>query len=158
MTDCQVMTPQSQTLQFLPDPDAVRQALDQITAACRTLLPPEPADMVDDVVGDVQIALAEAMNNIAEHAFVGLPLVPAQVSLSIEGGLLRILLQDRGHPLPAEILEPRGHQDLNVEIGDLPEGGFGWMLIHELTQRIEFVRDGGENRLTLYFPLQKPKN
>ena len=33
----------------------------------------------------------------------------------------------------------------------LPEGGFGWFLIRALTERLDYARADGENRLTLHF-------
>lgn len=38
-------------------------------------------------------------------------------------------------------------------MGDLPEGGFGWFLIRDLTQNLSYVRDGATNRLDFVLPL-----
>ncbi|WP_245605407.1 ATP-binding protein [Roseicyclus elongatus] len=35
---------------------------------------------------------------------------------------------------------------------DLPEGGFGWLLIHQISTALTYRRDGGENRLSLTLP------
>ncbi|WP_280514091.1 hypothetical protein [Allosediminivita pacifica] len=36
----------------------------------------------------------------------------------------------------------------------LPEGGFGWFLIHELARELAYRHDGGMNRLTFRLPLR----
>jgi serine/threonine-protein kinase RsbW len=36
---------------------------------------------------------------------------------------------------------------------DLPEGGFGWFLIRELTKDLQYVRHEDQNRLTFSIPI-----
>ena len=44
--------------------------------------------------------------------------------------------------------------NLNTEIDALPEGGFGWYLIHSLTQDLDYQRDEEWNCLSFRVPMQ----
>jgi len=41
--------------------------------------------------------------------------------------------------------------DLDAEIDDLPEGGFGWALVDILCTKVHSKRSGSFNTLRLYF-------
>ena len=41
----------------------------------------------------------------------------------------------------------------DTALEDLPEGGFGWHLIHSLTNDLTYLRTGGCNRLRFLLPL-----
>ncbi|MCT4372529.1 ATP-binding protein [Yangia mangrovi] len=95
-----------------------------------------------------ELVLAEALNNIVEHAYAGQG--PGRIRLWLQGvpGAIRLELRDRGRPmpdlaLPEGRLKPLGHD------GDLPEGGFGWYLIRRLAAEVSYRRVGGENVLRL---------
>jgi len=105
--------------------------------------------------GTIKIALAEALNNIAEHAYAGQqPPGPVDLHATADGGILQVILLDRGRALPGLAPPPGLHHDLEVEPDSLPEGGFGWLLIRELTEDVSYIRTGDENRLTLVFSLE----
>ncbi|MCZ0813678.1 MAG: ATP-binding protein [Pseudomonadota bacterium] len=104
--------------------------------------------------GAVEIALAEALNNIAEHAYGGHSHGPVHLCAQVQGALLHVVLTDRGRPLPGRTPPPGLHQDLEVTPDALPEGGFGWLLIRELTEEVSYIRSPDENRLTLIFRLE----
>jgi serine/threonine-protein kinase RsbW len=38
---------------------------------------------------------------------------------------------------------------VDVDLMDLPEGGFGWFLIQDLARDVTYVRVGSENRLDM---------
>ncbi len=139
----------TRTIRFQPLPEDVRRALAETMTACATLVP----DSQQQQLGNVQIALAEALNNIAEHAFTGLPPRDAGMTLSVRDDALTIEITDHGHALPQHLLQSPHHHDLTGDVADLPEGGFGWMLIHELTFQVLYSRRDGVNRLSLIFDL-----
>lgn len=123
-------------------PEAVRDSLLHIASALDSF------GLTDSDRARVEMVLAEILNNIVEHAYDGardgwislrIDLVPEAVDCQLE---------DAGAPMPG--MEPpdgRAH-DLDVELDDLPEGGFGWYLIRELTQRLRYAHHGGRNQLT----------
>ena len=101
-----------------------------------------------DSCGTVEVVLAEALNNIVEHAFADTG--EGQVVLEIhEGGeRLHFDLRDTGSPLPGLTLPAVRLPRQDVPVEDLPEGGFGWYLIHSLTSNLDYAREGRENHLS----------
>ena len=94
----------------------------------------------------IELALAEALNNVAEHAYGdGQGMIALEVSSCPEA--LRIALRDQGRPMPDYTVpaDDMPHPDA------LPEGGWGWGLIHACCDGIDYQRLAGENRLTLTF-------
>jgi serine/threonine-protein kinase RsbW len=98
-------------------------------------------------VGALHIALAEVLNNIAEHAYDGLP--PGLVSVAIWSGRgwLRCRVEDQGNPMPGGALPQGDLPPLDVNTADLPEGGFGWHMIRSLATDLTYARIGGTNRV-----------
>lgn len=104
--------------------------------------------------GDVELVLAEIVNNIVEHAQHGC----LNDEILIHGELLENSLAfqivDYGAPLPFQRI-PEGIQpSLDVGLQDLPEGGFGWMLVRTLTSELHYERRAGANCLSLCFALR----
>lgn len=107
----------------------------------------------DASCGKIEIALAEALNNVVEHAYAGTP-GAIRMEMTHTEGDLQVTLRDKGAALP-RLRPPAGHPPaLHDERDALPEGGFGWFLIRNLTRGLHYARDAGENRLTLVFDLE----
>ena len=102
-------------------------------------------------VDSVEIVLAEALNNIVEHAYAGQAEGTLQCSLRWQAGQLTIDLTDHGvalSGLPTCRLPPAdGWSDTASQ--DLPEGGFGWGLIRTLSSQACYCRCEGRNHLCL---------
>ena len=96
----------------------------------------------------VELVLAEVMNNVCEHAYRGSSdgLIGLQVERDGAGLLCQVL--DDGLPMPGG--EPPGGLpvDLDRSPHELPEGGFGWFLLRELTSDLAYHRIDGRNRLS----------
>ena len=60
---------------------------------------------------------------------------------------------DAGAPMPNNTLPNRTDHDLAGPAADLPEGGFGWFLIRDLAQDVEYRRAGAQNVLNLRLDL-----
>jgi serine/threonine-protein kinase RsbW len=107
------------------------------------------AGLSPGLVEDASIALAEALNNIEEHAYSGRPEQPVLVEIDARGDCFRCCIEDCGVPLPGGMLpggrlpsaDPGAHDDL-------PEGGFGWALLRRLTRDLAYQRQKDRNRLT----------
>ncbi|CUK11602.1 Serine-protein kinase RsbW [Ruegeria denitrificans] len=106
--------------------------------------------------GDVKIALAEAINNVIEHAYADITPAKVKVRCRLHQNWLEILISDTGNPLPGFRVPDGIPASLGSTIDELPEGGFGWFLIHELTSDIRYERSNGCNRLSLRFDFPKP--
>lgn len=104
-----------------------------------------PASMVEDAT----IALAEALNNIEEHAYGGRRDLPVVVGIATSARSVRCIIEDQGDPLPGNALpggclpatDPGAHEKW-------PEGGFGWVLLRRVTRDVTYHRTGAANRLT----------
>ena len=63
---------------------------------------------------------------------------------------LACAITDNGISVPADCLLPR---DLpRNDVADLPEGGFGWYLIQDLTQALCYYREQQRNFLAFSVP------
>lgn len=122
------------------DPLAVREAL---TALFDRLI---AGPLHDEARDAAQIVLAEALNNIVEHAYA---LAPGEIEVTIDlspGGMICHIM-DAGLPMPGGAL-PDGALAPLASADDLPEGGFGWHLIRTLSEDLHYRREGGRNLLT----------
>lgn len=110
----------------------------------------------DDDCSNIEIALAEALNNIVEHAYRPGPHGLITLTLSVGQRHLTCELRDQGAAMPG-LAPPDGTvPDVTCPRATLPEGGFGWSLIRALTARLHYLRDEEENRLILDFDLGAP--
>jgi serine/threonine-protein kinase RsbW len=129
-------------LVFRGDELAVREALESTMAALRAL------GVGEEPRGQVEIVLAEALNNVVEHAFGNhdrgiIEVEAARVPLGFA-----FVVRDDGRPMPRGQPPAGAVQDLAVEPADLPEGGFGWQLIRSLTDDLGYRRVGDRNELS----------
>lgn len=108
----------------------------------------------EDTLGRLELVLAEVMNNVAEHAPLGqaeqarLPVIHLCIVRHSSG--LACALTDDGISLPDDCLLPRSLPPMVAD--DLPEGGFGWFLIQDLTQALCYYREESRNYLAFSIP------
>jgi serine/threonine-protein kinase RsbW len=136
----------ARSLTFTADPAAVRTALAQLLSAAPV------QDLPEDDRGTVELVLAEVLNNVAEHAYVG-GSGPVKVDLFATPLGLACRIVDRGLAMPGGKLPEGGLPDLAPP--DFPEGGFGWHLIHSLTADLTYARRAGQNRLSFLIPFAR---
>ena len=121
----------------------------------------------DDVIARLELALAEVLNNICEHGSrdeaqrldgrIHSPLIHLCVVRHVGG--IACAITDDGRPLPPECLDPRSLPYIDTDAsGDdsvlmLPEGGFGWYLIQDLTASLSYFREGRRNFLAFIVPV-----
>lgn len=101
-------------------------------------------------VETAEVVLAEAMNNVVEHAYQWRQDGSLQLGIDLRAGEIIFTLTDRGQPLPDLRLPDKRQHDLDVPLEDLPEGGFGWFLIHSLTTHLSYRRAEGINHLCFH--------
>ncbi len=120
--------------------DAVRAALAAL------MYGPVMSAVPDDDRSAAELVLAEVMNNIVEHAYVG---KSGEITLTLwqAGGEVACRITDRGSGMPADVL-PDGALRVPDATGNLPEGGFGWFLIRSLSHDLRYARYGTLNELT----------
>lgn len=137
------------------DPARVRDALSAIRQRFRS-------EVSEDTLGRLELVLAEVMNNVAEHAAApdrGHDVDrPPSIHLSIvrhETGLA-CAISDDGVSLPEDCILPRGLPVM--DLADLPEGGFGWYLIQDLTQALCYYREEQRNFLAFSVPFAESES
>lgn len=103
-----------------------------------------------DQLADIELVIAETLNNIVEHAYADQPASGiVRISCIYTGCSLFLTFKDSGGPLPQDALSASNQAHDMDNLQTLPEGGFGWRLIQELTDRVSYRRLGRFNRLTL---------
>jgi serine/threonine-protein kinase RsbW len=101
-----------------------------------------------ELTSEICLVVAEALNNVVEHAYRYAEDGDIEIDVSLEKLLLTIEINDFGPqfniPLAARPAEVNGQ-----ELANLPEGGFGWNLIMMLTDEVSLERRNNRNYLTL---------
>lgn len=103
-----------------------------------------------DDLANVEIILAEALNNVSEHAYpqgAG----PVELSVTLGPGGLKCVIGDHGQPMP-DGHAPKGGEPRIEPPDHLPEGGFGWHIIRCLTTDLRYSRLDGQNFLSMLVP------
>ena len=102
---------------------------------------------VDDA-SSVEIVLAEALNNVVEHAYTEDN--PGKVRLVVKnrGKALMVEITDHGRPMPKGRAPIGNHPMTEFNQRDaMPEGGYGWFLIREIVRDLVYDRRDGQNIL-----------
>ena len=122
--------------------DAVSDVIDRM----RTALATDPIGRMK--AEDAVIVLGEVLNNAVEHALAGRTDGWLDLTVCAVGGSLEVTARDDGRPMPPMLLGGGDLPDMGDVVADLPEGGFGWFLIHTLADDMIYERADGTNCLT----------
>lgn len=100
-----------------------------------------------------QIILGEVLNNVVEHAYRFEQGHPIELSIWTTRGGLSCEVTDHGVPMPNGVPPAGTRQDVDPSVIEaLPEGGFGWAMVRELTQDLQYFRTDGINKLVFVIP------
>ena len=132
---------------------SVRETLDHLRRALAPLgLDTEEHDVVE-------LVLAEALNNIVEHAFPDdHPSGTIRISVAHRDNGLHVRIVDDGAPMPGGKPPLGKRQPIGPDISRLPEGGFGWFLIYDLARDVHYRRLERHNQLDLRFAIAMERN
>lgn len=104
-----------------------------------------------ETISHSEIALVEVLNNIVEHAYAKYDGEIAVTWMLTEDEVI-FETRDTGRPMP-QLQPPNSECPPNdVELDELPEGGFGWFLIRKLSRRLTYERCGPENVVKFAIP------
>ncbi|WP_289043077.1 ATP-binding protein [uncultured Aliiroseovarius sp.] len=134
-------------LVFLADPLAVRQALKASMTGLARL------HLTADERGMIEIVLAEVLNNVVEHAYGQDAQGIIELQIKRAGDQLHFTVLDDGVPLSDGNIPQTPRQSLSGPVSHLPEGGFGWSLIKELTRDLRYMHRSNRNKLVFTISL-----
>lgn len=103
-----------------------------------------------ETLDSLRLSVAEALNNIVEHAYDGRIGMPIVTQVSAAPARCEVRLIDEGKPMPGgEIPDGSGSTFDPDDIENLPEGGFGWLLIRAEMDDVGYERREDRNFLRL---------
>jgi len=102
-------------------------------------------------VSRVELVLAEALNNIGEHAYADRAGGAVRMRAVFRDPELRVTLTDTGIAMPNGAPPSGCLPESTGPCETLPEGGFGWFLIRSQTESLDYRRADGINHLELCF-------
>lgn len=129
---------------FPSTPEAIRTTLQSVTQYLHRHAEPE------DVVGSVEIVLAELFNNIGQHGYDEVGDISLQLSRQKEG--LVCTIADHGESVPSGFFCPALAHPSVVPAEALPVNGFGGYLIRALARKIRYQHTGKGNIVTFEIP------
>lgn len=119
-----------------------------LLAVCERL---RSAGLGEDDLSSAELIIAEALNNIVEHAYANSNgLVELSIELRLNG--LFCLIRDHGQVMPGGRAPNPPLPQINPP-NELPEGGFGWHIIRSLTTELGYRHEDGWNTLSFVVPL-----
>jgi serine/threonine-protein kinase RsbW len=121
------------------------------TGLALLLASPALCGLGPDDRGTAELLLAEALNNVVEHAYARWS-GEIEVRLGRGSGHVDVCIIDQGLPMP-DVTPPAGHLPTIGAPEDLPEGGFGWFLIRSLAEDLSYRRIANRNELSFRIPL-----
>lgn len=117
--------------------------------------------VADDALARMELVMAEILNNIAQHGTgrgkepaadaPPRPPVTIHVAVTRHAGGLACAISDDGPPLPPGCLVDPDHLPA-PEAAALRAGGFGWVIIRDLTRSLFHFREGSRNVLCFNIP------
>jgi len=128
-------------IRFSSDPDMIRAALKAVSA--ETL----ECGLAPDRRAQLELVLAEVLNNVAEHAYRGRPDGCIELRMEYGDPVLHFSVEDLGVPMPGGTLPAGNAPPTSVDTPDMPEGGFGWFIIRQLVDDISYQCHEGRNVL-----------
>ncbi|MGV6811494.1 MAG: ATP-binding protein [Brevirhabdus sp.] len=136
-------------MDFTGTEPAVRVALDRMRDALAA------AGLSEDMVGRFEIVMAEALNNVVEHAYAEHASGLVSVALNWSGNGVNCKIVDEGDEMPGHE-PPKGRATpVDCPFDALPEGGFGWHLIHTLACEVRYERAHNRNLLVFRVPIEE---
>ncbi|MEO8530177.1 MAG: ATP-binding protein [Deltaproteobacteria bacterium] len=103
------------------------------------------SELPDSRLRDLELVLAESLNNVSEHAYSDGSTGEVELAVSHRLGVVRVEIRDDGKPLPLSLT---GELD---PVEPTAEGGRGWWLIRTLCKSVDYRRRRGTNCLVLEF-------
>ena len=108
----------------------------------------QEAQLPDDVVFRLTVALDEVVTNIVRHAFDRQGGHDILLGITVNERFVTAVVEDDGPPFDLRTVAPA---DVDARIEFRPIGGLGVHLVRSLTHALEYRREGARNIVTLTF-------
>ena len=104
-----------------------------------------------DAIANVELVLAEVLNNITEH---GCSKTHKSNQYCVRWRQTKmhlfVQIEDQAPPLPLALVH---NEPVPADPFSLPEGGFGWGLIHMVSDQLRYKRRDNRNYLLVAFKI-----
>lgn len=107
----------------------------------------EEHNINDEQIKEIELSLAEALNNIIKHSYKGKEDQKIEIELSIYNGQFKASLSDFGESRK-NLAKPVLEFDPN-DVDSLPEGGMGLFIIEQLMDENKYYVEGNKNTFIL---------
>ena len=87
----------------------------------------------------LRLVIVEVYSNIVRHAHQDQPDIPVVLRLGVEGSFLSLEVWDQGHGF-----DIRNYQAPSPN--HLQEGGYGWLILHQIMDRVDYQLKVGDGR------------
>ena len=101
-------------------------------------------DLGEQVAGEVEAAVVEAVNNAIEHAYANRPGHQVDVRVRLEPDYVRVQVCDDGRAIPAEAWRAAA-----AEPERLAERGRGLTIMRGFMDDVQYARQAGRNVVTM---------
>ncbi|MGB7242191.1 MAG: ATP-binding protein [Sulfitobacter sp.] len=116
-----------------------------------------PLNLEIEDAGVVEIVIAEILNNIVKHAYLSTNgSGPIGIRCTHKKNGLHFRITDSGGSMPNNQLPDGAAANLDGNLADLPESGFGWPIIKSLAKDVYYQRLDQKNRLDMRLEVAMP--
>lgn len=106
----------------------------------------------DPLCERAQIVVAEVLNNVVEHAYGSDKSGDITTRVALCGRGACVTVRDTGRAMRNGRLPEGALPSSDGGLASLPEGGFGWFLIHELSECLSYERSQDTNVTRFVLP------
>ena len=128
-----------------------------VRSALETILETlSPLELSAEELWAVELVLAEALNNVVEHALGTAASGTIQVRLYHGARGLLVLIRDDGAPMPQGVPPLGCRIEPETDPNAPPETGFGWFLIRAVARDLIYRRTEDRNELSFRIAVGLP--
>ncbi|MBC17333.1 protein of unknown function [Pseudodesulfovibrio profundus] len=114
----------------------------------------EQHGLPDKVIFHLSLVIDELVTNIISYGYADFNIHPIDVSLSLEGTVVTIRIEDDGKPFNI-LTAPPPELDIPLDERVRPVGGMGVHLVKSMVHLVQYERKDDKNILTLIKDLSK---
>jgi serine/threonine-protein kinase RsbW len=118
----------------------------------------EDAGASEEDLTAIELALAEVLNNVVEHAYEDIGEGEMDLCIDVQPPDVYIRVLDSGIPMPKGRLPLGKAADTSRPAFEQDEGGYGLFMIRQLARKLRYARNGDRNQLSFRITLGAERN